>query len=467
MASIHERNGRFAIIYSYVDETGKRRQKWESFKTIEEARARRTEIEYKQHVGSLVVPQCRTVRELLHEYVSLYGKITWSISTYSSNTALIEHYINPALGDLKLHDVTARTLEKFYQTLLKTPAVHKATDKKRVKSSSMVQTGTVKKIHNLLRSAFKQAEKWELIEKNPALLATVPKHESQKREIWDSHTLHQALECCEDARLKLCLNVAFACSLRIGELLGLTWDCVDISEESIQAGKPSIFIEKELQRINKRVMQALEEKDIIRIFPEHGVKNKTILVLKKPKTESSIRRVYLPKAVAEMLIKEKEEQERTKAMLGDEYTDYNLVITSQFGTPAEASRIREALQELIESNNLPPVVFHSLRHSSITYKLKLTGGDIKAVQGDSGHAQATMVTDQYSHIIDEDRAANAQLVQEAFYEGKTIENSKSKNAETKANEQAEEAGLDPEKLMKILSNPEMVNMLKILSKSIS
>ena len=33
---------------------------------------------------------------------------------------------------------------------------------------------------------------------------------------------------------------------------------------------------------------------------------------------------------------------------------------------------------------------------SVTYKLKLNGGDIKAVQGDSGHAQADMVTEVYS-----------------------------------------------------------------------
>ena len=72
--------------------------------------------------------------------------------------------------------------------------------------------------------------------------------------------------------------------------------------------------------------------------------------------------------------------------------------------------IRNAMNKLIRENDLPKVVFHSLRHSSITYKLKLNGGDIKAVQGDSGHSQAQMVTDQYSHIIDEDRAHNAQLL---------------------------------------------------------
>ena len=36
-------------------------------------------------------------------------------------------------------------------------------------------------------------------------------------------------------------------------------------------------------------------------------------------------------------------------------------------------------------------------------RLKLSGGDIKAVQSDSGHAQADMVTEVYGHIIDEER----------------------------------------------------------------
>lgn len=85
--------------------------------------------------------------------------------------------------------------------------------------------------------------------------------------------------------------------------------------------------------------------------------------------------------------------------------------------PTEQTKITALFQNLIEQNNLPKVVFHSLRHSSITYKLKLNGGDIKSVQGDSGHAQAQMVTDQYSHILDDDRKSNAELFERAFYSG--------------------------------------------------
>lgn len=238
MASIVQRNNRYNVVYLYDDEaTGKRKQKWESFKTMADAKRRKTEVEYRQELGTMVIHQCKAVNELLKEYVSLYGKTTWSMSAYSSNTALIENYISPIIGNMKLSDVTARVLEKYYMQLLKTPSVHHITQKEGSKDVVFVAPPTVRKVHNVLRSAFHQAVKWELMEKNPAMYATVPKAETKKREIWGAPTLFHAIEVCEDERLKLSINLAFACSLRIGELLGLTWDCVDISPGSIAAGK--------------------------------------------------------------------------------------------------------------------------------------------------------------------------------------------------------------------------------------
>ena len=73
------------------------------------------------------------------------------------------------------------------------------------------------------------------------------------------------------------------------------------------------------------------------------------------------------------------------------------------------------LKKLTACCNLPPIVFHSFRHTSTTYKLKLNHGDIKATQGDTGHSQADMVTEVYSHILDEDRKINAQKFDDSFY----------------------------------------------------
>jgi hypothetical protein len=106
-----------------------------------------------------------------------------------------------------------------------------------------------------------------------------------------------------------------------------------------------------------------------------------------------------------------------KEMLQEEYFDNNLVVCLPNGRPCEERLISESFQRLREKCSLPNVVFHSLRHSSTTYKLKLNRGDIKATQGDTGHAQADMVTSVYAHILDEDRKVNATKMEAAFYSG--------------------------------------------------
>lgn len=133
---------------------------------------------------------------------------------------------------------------------------------------------------------------------------------------------------------------------------------------------------------------------------------------------------------------------------------------------AEALNITAMFRELIEANDLPKVVFHSLRHSSITYKLKLNGGDIKAVQGDSGHAVASMVTDQYSHILDDDRKANAALIEKAFYSGKDLTPGEKKEVPETDGAGEQPPALDPELLAKILANPEMAALLNALAKGL-
>lgn len=85
MASIKERNGKYVVIYSYKDENDNRKQKWETYKTKSEAKKRKQEIEYKQEMGSFIVPQCHTVKDLLDEYIAIYGKDKWAISTYEGN----------------------------------------------------------------------------------------------------------------------------------------------------------------------------------------------------------------------------------------------------------------------------------------------------------------------------------------------------------------------------------------------
>ncbi|MBE7003591.1 MAG: site-specific integrase, partial [Ruminococcaceae bacterium] len=141
-------------------------------------------------------------------------------------------------------------------------------------------------------------------------------------------------------------------------------------------------LDRELHRCNNASIEALERVNrstIILKFPPVMPKNATTtLVLKAPKTESSNRIIYLPAAVVEELKRAKRKQAECKALLGDEYKDYDLVVSQINGRPYEVRVIDKMLYKLIKKNGLRPVVFHSLRHSSTSLKLKLSKGNIKA-----------------------------------------------------------------------------------------
>ena len=471
MASIRKRGNKYCVIYNYTDKEGARKQKWETYKTFSEAKKRKKEVEYKQEVGEFVIPKCTTVRELFKEYVEIYGREKWALSTYEQNTSKINNYILPAIGDVKLEEINVRFIERFYKELQTTKAVDNPYQKPKGEDDYVTPSG-IRDIHKLLRSCFKQAVKWELMDKNPAEYATVPKYEAKERDIWTAETLMYALSVCKDENLALAIHLSFSCSLRIGEILGLTWDCVDISEEAVSQNKACLYVNKVVQRVSKEAMKQVDKKDVIFIFPEDSRKCTTVRVLKKPKTKSSIRKVFLPATVADMLAKRKQDQEELKGIIEDEYHDYNLVFASSTGLPYGAGSLRKSLAKLIKDYDLPEVVFHSLRHTSITYKLKLNGGDVKAVQGDSGHSQTSMVTDVYSHILDEDRKRNAELFEEAFYQKKDTDPAPAQSQTNTAGGSAAgrtvmevPEGVDPGLLQKVLANPEMAALLTALARS--
>lgn len=449
MASIVKRRNRYSVVYTYTDENGNKRQKWETFATNADAKKRKAQVEFEQQSGTFILPNAKTIHDLLEDYMSIYGVNTWAMSTYEAKRGLIFNYIDPIIGDLSLDEITPRVMEKYYQSLLKVKP--KVVNNKKPKNEYLT-AHTVREIHKILRCAFNQAVKWELVARNPVINASVPKEEHAERKIWDAETFHKALELCDDDNLSLALNLAFSCTLRMGEMLGITLDCVDVSEKSVAEGRASIYIDKELQRVNREVLEKLDNKDVVFTFPQVTVSGTTVLVLKAPKTKTSKRRVYLPKTVAAMVQQRIKDIEEIKELLGDEYRDYNLLFANASGRPLEGQVINRALSKLIEDNDLPPVVFHSIRHSSITYKLKWTEGDIKAVQGDSGHARADMVADVYSHILDEDRALNAQRFDEKFY-GRTA--AAEEKSEAPADTEATPAISPQEMFMSILSNPDM------------
>ena len=308
----------------------------------------------------------------------------WAVTTYSANMGLINNYILPVIGKTDVSSVNNHFVEKFYRTLSNMPAVDGANNKK---SKGNVSPNTIFEIHKILRSCFRQAVKWGIMEKNPAIDATLPKRNKKKCEIWTAEMLMQAIE---------------------------TNSCY-------------IVINKIIERVSVEALDFMDRKDIITIFPTQKRNNTTVVVMKTPKTETSNRLVYIP------------------------------------------SYVRTKMKQIIKKEGLPDVVFHSLRHTSVTYKLKLSGGDIKAVQGDSGHAQADMVTEVYGHILDEDRKKNAQLMENAFYNKENLNPDIHGASGTQNNNNnnmiSVPEGVDADMLMKVLGNPEMAALLTSLAKS--
>lgn len=459
MASIIKRKSKYSVVYSVTDENGEKRQKWETFDSATAAKKRKAEVEHQQNTKTFIAPTALTLSDLLDQYVTIYGVNTWAPSTYEGHKSLIDNYIRPLIGDMKLDDINPRMMDNFYKRL----KTVKAKDRNYgPPKNPYISARTIREIHKLLRNAFNQAVKWELMARNPVQNATLPKCEENVREIWDAETLFKAIDLCEDDILKLALNLSFACSLRMGELLGLTWDCIEISPESINEGRAYVYVDKELQRVNREAMSQLDEQGIKLKFPAIFPCGSTVLVLKEPKTKTSTRKVFLPRAVAEMLVQRQKDIEALKELLGDEYKDYNLVFASSSGNPIEGSTINRMFSKLIEDHDLPKVVFHSIRHTSTTYKLMLSGGDIKGVQGDTGHAQATMVTERYAHILDDNRRLNAERFQKEFYTPAGAE-------EPKAPDPVENlyaAGKQALLIKLLTETPEMMNMIKALAQAV-
>ena len=412
MASIIKRKKSYSVVYNYTDENGEIKQKWETWHTHQEALKRKAEIENQQYSGVFIPPNNQTVSEFLHDFVVLYGEKKWSMSTYDSNASLIANYINPLIGDVPIQQVNARFVDEFEKKLEKTPPVMRRNIKPK---SEFLPEQTRDKIHKLLSCAFKQAVKWEMVAKNPFEFSMHTRPKYKKRDIWNAEMIRKALDECEDGKLYVAINLSFACSMREGEILGLTWENVHISDDDIAQDDAYVEVKQELQRASKRTIETLDKKDVYYIFPPLMPNTSTRVVLKKPKTDSSIRKIWLPKTLAYILREWKKHQDELKNLLGDEYTDYNLVVALNNGRPCEGRVLLKAFEELREKAELPNVVFHSLRHSSTTYKLKLNHGDLKATQGDTGHSQIDMITDIYAHILDEDRKVNAMKFENSFY----------------------------------------------------
>lgn len=201
-------------------------------------------------------------------------------------------------------------------------------------------------------------------------------------------------------------------------------------------------------------------------FPNLYPGTRTLIVLKQPKTEGSVRNVYIPETVAQKLKVLKQMQDRLKIELGDDgYMDYGLIICQANGRPIMTEHLNKRFKEVLEAMGDPTIdpseiVFHSIRHTSAGVKLRLSGGDLKAVQGDGGWSTPDMVTKRYAHILDEDRRMLASEMEQQFYQqgGTAIQPASTEKAPAMdANALAALLTSNPELLTKVLQSIQTAN----------
>lgn len=304
---------------------------------------------------------------------------------------------------MRLEELSPRVVAQLYQRFTQLP---QQGDRCHASTGKPITSQTLRSLHKLLHSAFEQAVLWEYVLRNPFHGTSLPKLHPTTLTFLVPEQVRQLLDHCNAPMLHTAVMLAFAGTLRKGELLALTWQDVDFVNSSIR-------VNKTLCRVSNHALPQLQGRDILCQFPSLLDTTCTTLVLKRPKTRASNRIIYLPHSVMTALA-------NFKAL--SPVTEYGLIFCYPDGRPIQEHTLTDRFHEALEAEGLPRVTFHSLRHSSITYKLVLSQGNLKAVQGDSGHAQVEMITELYGHILDSNRMANAKRMDEEFFKGGSLEN---------------------------------------------
>ncbi|WP_369283086.1 tyrosine-type recombinase/integrase [Oscillibacter sp. GMB15532] len=256
MASIVQRNKSYSVVYSEKLEGGSK-QKWETYHSKEEAENRKWEIE--NAVPFLgIPPKLSSLSDLIKEYIYTYGEIRWSYSSYTIRISLINRYILPQIGNLKLSTINGRLLSRYFHKLYGLKPI----DSKHKPSKTDILTGsTVYDIYKLLRSIFNQAVIWGVYNESPLKSVTIPKHISATRNILSMAQIKQIVSIAtnQNTMLSIAIQLAFVGSLRKGEILALCWDDIDFEGGFVN-------VRKELIRVSVKSINSVASQKVIHVF---------------------------------------------------------------------------------------------------------------------------------------------------------------------------------------------------------
>ena len=111
-----------------------------------------------------------------------------------------------------------------------------------------------------------------------------------------------------------------------------------------------------------------------------------------------------------------ERLKREESLDPERYRNSGMLLRLPNGLAVEPVLIRKKFLKWQDAHpEFLRIVFHGLRHSSATYQLMISGGDIKAVQGTTGHASADMLVNTYAHIQQSSRVELCKKFESGFY----------------------------------------------------
>lgn len=341
----------YIVVDVGYDENGKRKQKWFSgYRTKKEAEKALAEIISKVENNTFIMPEKMTLKEFLEYWLENYARPNLSPTTVYGYESIITKHIVPFLGRIQLQKLRPINIQQYYN-----------------KKKDELSGKTLVQHHRVLRKALDYAYKLQMIPNNPADAVESPKAQKYKARVLNLDEIKELLKALKDTELEVPINVALALGLRRGELLGLMWEDIDLEEGTIQ--------------IKRNLVRA-------------GTK----LVIKEPKSETSIRTLKLSPTILNMLKKHKKRQLELKVMLGPEYKDNGLVFCKNNGEMINPSTFSHQFSDFLKKNGLPSIRLHDLRHTNATLMLQ-SKIPPKVASARLGHSTIAITMDLYSHVL--------------------------------------------------------------------
>ena len=313
-----------------------------------------------------------------------YGEKELAPSTYTRYLGMLNSRIIPYFSHFHVDKIKPTDIMQFYDLLSKDTQLVRKKSNNGKKTLKPLSGKTILEHHRLLRAMLHKAIYWQLIVSNPAERVQPPKAMKPKRRYYDDEQCKILLENLtslgeDQIKYKVAIILTIFTGVRLGELMGLKWQDIDLKTGIVSINRSSQYLE------------------------EKGVFTKT------PKTESSIREVGIPDFVVSLLEEYKLWYNNQKEFCGELWIDSNRLFVQADGKPMHPSTISKWFVKFVEQIGLPVINFHGLRHTNATLLIS-QNIDVAVVAARLGHAQITTTFNFYVHpIISHNRNAGNAL----------------------------------------------------------